>query len=78
MIQLTIRLPDQLFLNESVPFVILPAADGLYGIYPKHAPLLLKLKSGVVRYGEKTIKIKEGFAEIGGDHVECLVTGIEK
>lgn len=62
----------------SAEYIIAPAVNGEIGIYPKHAPLLGKLKPGVVRIKlpnqetQEIFAISGGFIEVHGTSVVIL------
>lgn len=73
----------EIFSGE-VEFVIAPAVEGELGVYPHHAPLISKLKPGVLRVKvpEQTahlvFAISGGYIEIQNNHVSVLADIIER
>jgi F-type H+-transporting ATPase subunit epsilon len=67
----------QLFSGE-VEFFVAPAANGEVGIYPRHAPLLTKLRPGSVRLKvpgqaeETLIYVSGGILEVQPDRITVL------
>ena len=61
--------------------VVLPAWDGEMGVLPGHAPFLVQLKPGEVRFqtgGEtKLFAVSGGFAEVRGDKVALFAETAE-
>jgi len=58
-------------------FVVLPGEVGELGIYPRHAPLITRVKPGAVRIltadgGEEFVFIAGGILEVQPDHVTVL------
>ena len=69
--------PEKTVLTQETTYVVLPLADGEYGILPKHAPLIARLGSGELRLTDTDGKlthyyIEGGFAEVLGDTVALL------
>lgn len=57
--------------------VVLPGEYGLFGILPKHAPLIAALNEGTIRYEAEgqiyTLPIQGGFAEVKNDNVTVSI-----
>ena len=58
-------------------FVVLPGEMGELGIYPRHTPLITRVKPGAVRIetadgGEEFVFIAGGILEVQPDHVTVL------
>ena len=69
--------PEKTVLTLDSTFVVMPLADGEYGILPGHAPLIARLGAGELRItgtdGQLTnYYIEGGFAEILDDMVALL------
>jgi F-type H+-transporting ATPase subunit epsilon len=69
--------PEKTVLNQDSTFVVLPLADGEYGVLPQHAPLIARLGAGELRItgtdGQLThYYIEGGFAEVLDDTVALL------
>lgn len=81
-LRLEIVTPERRVLARDVDEVILPGADGLFGVQPGHAPLLAGLGPGVatVRAGTEveTLVISGGFAEVSADRVTVLAETCER
>ncbi len=63
--------PEKLLLSEPVAMVVVPGADGDFGVLPRHAPLISSLRIGVISvYRDKRNEVSEkifvdgGFAEV--------------
>jgi F-type H+-transporting ATPase subunit epsilon len=80
-IQCDIVTQERTVFSEQVDFVSLPAAEGVMGILPNHAPLLTSLRFGEVMVrrerDEQFFAIGGGFAEIQPDHVIILADSAE-
>ena len=65
----------------AVDSVVLPAADGEYGVLPNHAPALIGLSAGTVRLhtGSETqvFAIGGGYAEVQRDKVSVFAEAAE-
>ena len=73
---------DRSLVNETVDEVVIPGADGYFGVLPGHTPLLALLGAGELWYRqgqEKTyLVIAFGFAEVQPDRVTILAEIAEK
>jgi F-type H+-transporting ATPase subunit epsilon len=61
--------PERLLLSEQVEMVLVPGAEGVFGVLPQHAPTLSTLKPGFVEvYQGGAVKerffVTGGFAEV--------------
>ena len=61
--------PERLLLSEAVEMVVVPGAEGEFGVLPRHAPMISALRPGVIRVYEKgavteRIFVAGGFAEV--------------
>ena len=78
-LQLTVVTRERRVLQESVDEVVLPGAEGAFGILPGHTPLLAMLKIGVLTYRiggrEHHGALSWGFAEVLADRVIVLAEG---
>ena len=77
---LEIATPERQLLKEQVIEAQIPGFDGYLGILPGHAPLVSKLKPGILSYvlaGGKSnsVAIHGGFLEVAEDHARVLVDG---
>jgi len=69
--------PEKTVLNMETTYVILPLADGEYGILSKHTPLIARLGAGELRItgtdGQLTnYYVEGGFAEVLDDTIALL------
>lgn len=73
--------PEAVILAEPVEMVVLPGADGDFGVLPRHAPLVSSLRPGVItvydRQGSswqprERIFVAAGFAEVTPERVTVL------
>ncbi len=76
---LEIATPERQMLKEQVTEAQIPGEDGYYGILPGHAPMVSRLKPGILSYNlhgkEEAVAIQGGFLEVAQDHVRVLVDG---
>ncbi|HEY3738286.1 MAG TPA: ATP synthase F1 subunit epsilon [Bryobacteraceae bacterium] len=76
---LEIATPERQLLKEQVTEAQIPGEDGYMGILPGHAPLVSRLKPGILSYHlngiEQAVAIHSGFLEVAQDHVRVLVDG---
>ncbi len=69
--------PDSLIMSKEVTMVVVPGAEGLFGVLPRHSPLLSTLIPGVIDVYEGSsitdrIFIPNGFAEVTGERCTVL------
>jgi len=81
-IQLQIVSADRSLVNEAVDEVVIPGADGYFGVLPGHTPLLALLGAGELWYRQGQDRtyfaIAFGFAEVQPDRVTILAEIAEK
>jgi F-type H+-transporting ATPase subunit epsilon len=81
-LQLQIVSADRMLVNEQVDEVIVPGADGYFGVLPGHTPLLAALQVGQLSYrrGSETayLLIAFGFAEVQPEQVTILAQVAER
>lgn len=82
---LTLRVvsPEKVQLETEVASLQFPGEDGLFGVLPRHAPMLALTDSGLLRArtprGETLeMIIHDGFAEVRGDTVTILTRAAER
>ncbi len=69
--------PEKLLLSEEVEMVVVPGAEGDFGVLIGHAPMISALRPGVISTyaGEtvdKRIFVAGGFAEVTGERCTVL------
>ena len=69
--------PDRIMAQKAVQMVVAPGADGLFGVLPRHAPLLAGLERGIVEVYEDgkvtdRIMIDGGVADVSGESVTII------
>jgi len=73
--------PEAVILAEAVQMVVLPGAEGDFGVLPRHAPMVSSLRPGIIttydRQGggwqpRERIFVAAGFAEVTPDRVTVL------
>ena len=69
--------PEKLLLSDEVEMVVVPGAEGDFGVLTGHAPLISSLRPGVIdTYNgvkvEKRIFVAGGFAEVTGERCTVL------
>jgi F-type H+-transporting ATPase subunit epsilon len=77
-IKLELVSPERLLLSEQVEMVIVPGAEGVFGVLPLHAPTLSTLKPGFVQVYKggavaESFFVTGGFAEVTPTTVTVLV-----
>jgi F-type H+-transporting ATPase subunit epsilon len=82
MFKLEIATPEKIAMSEEVSAFTAAGVSGEFGALPGHAPFLTRLKIGKASYNKNDIVeylvLGEGFAEITGTRVICLVRTAEK
>ena len=81
---LTLRVitPESIILDEVVDTVVVPATDGLTGILPKHARMVVALAAGDLKFvqagREEHLFVSGGFAEVHDDTVRVITEASER
>ncbi len=79
---LEVATPTRLVVAESVDEVVVPGAEGYFGVLPGHAPLLATLGIGELTYRkgreEFHLAVADGFAEVRQDKVIVLADSAER
>ena len=75
--QLELVTPSRIMAQQAVEMVVVPGVEGLFGVLPRHAPLLADLTQGVVELhqnGKVTDRymIDGGLADVSGESVIIL------
>ena len=78
-LQCTLVTPSAQLLDEEITYASVPAWDGLIGIAPMRAPLLIKLEDGPLRLdftqgGSRWFFVGGGFAQMQGNHLSLLTS----
>jgi len=74
--------PQQLLLSESVDMVVVPGAEGDFGVLADHAPLISTIRPGTITvYQGDTVSerifVAGGFAEVTADRCTVLAEEAE-
>jgi len=77
-IKLELVSPERLLLSEQVEMVLVPGAEGVFGVLPLHAPTISTLKPGFVQVYKggavaESFFVTGGFAEVTATTVTILV-----
>ena len=75
--QLELVTPARIMAQKAVQMVVAPGVEGLFGVLPRHAPLLAGLKRGIVEVHEAgkvtdRFMIDGGVADISGNSVTIM------
>ena len=75
--QLELVTPSCILAQKAVEMVVAPGVEGLFGVLPRHAPLLAGLERGIVEVHEggrvtDRIMIDGGLADISGTSVTIM------
>jgi F-type H+-transporting ATPase subunit epsilon len=81
-LQLQVVSADRSLIDETVDEVVVPGADGYFGVWPGHTPLLAVLGMGTLSYrqggAEHQLALAFGFAEVQPDRVTILAEIAER
>jgi F-type H+-transporting ATPase subunit epsilon len=81
-LRLEVATPTRLVVSGEADEVVVPGAEGAFGVLPGHAPLLSLVGVGEVLYRtgreEHYLAVSGGFAEVGPDHVTVLAETAER
>ena len=69
--------PEKILLSEAVEMVVIPGAEGNFGVLPGHAPLISSVRPGTIEVYEgnnvaERIFIAGGFAEVTPERCTVL------
>ncbi len=69
--------PTRIMAQKAVQMVVAPGVEGLFGVLPRHAPLLAGLGRGIVEVHEDgkitdRIMIDGGLADVSGDSITIM------
>jgi F-type H+-transporting ATPase subunit epsilon len=71
--------PERLVASEQVAMVVVPGAEGDFGVMPMHSPMISTIRPGVISiYSNDTTNVSSqifvagGFAEVVGDRCTVL------
>jgi F-type H+-transporting ATPase subunit epsilon len=69
--------PERLLLSQQVDMVVVPGAEGDFGVLPRHAPLIATLRPGIIRVFEgrdvkQRIFVAGGFAAVTPERCTVL------
>jgi F-type H+-transporting ATPase subunit epsilon len=69
--------PERLLISEPVEMVVVPGAEGDFGVLPGHAPFISTLRPGVItvyenRQPKEAIFVAGGFAEVTPERCTVL------
>jgi F-type H+-transporting ATPase subunit epsilon len=80
-IHLEIATPERLLVKEDATEVYIPAANGMIGILPEHAPLLSELGAGELSFvqpsGKHTVFVAGGWVQVLNNEVRVLADRAE-
>lgn len=80
-LSLSIITPEQTLYAGDVSMVVIPGAEGDFGVLPKHAPFISTLRAGEIKvYRNDTVsdvfRITGGFAEVVNDKCQIVADGL--
>jgi F-type H+-transporting ATPase subunit epsilon len=75
-IRLEVVTPEGRAYSDDVDQVVIPGAEGEFGVLPGHMPLVTQIQAGelVIQKGDQTLHyaVGAGFVEVTGDHASVL------
>ena len=76
-VQFELVSPERLVLSSEVSMVVVPGAEGDFGVLPGHAPMISNVRSGVISiYNDRAIEarvfVAGGFAEVSNNRLTVL------
>ena len=78
--RLVLLSPEKTLFDGEVDSVTIPGTKGLFTVLPHHAPLITTIEKGTVTYSvkneEKSMSVKEGFAEVKNDVISICIEKI--
>ncbi len=74
-LSLSVVTPSGLVVETEASWVVVPGAEGEFGVLPGHESFLAPVHGGVVRYdrGSGRVAVSSGFAEVTAERVTILV-----
>ena len=79
--QLEVATPERLLIQEQVTEAQIPAASGMIGVLPDHAPLLGELGTGELSYngreGRRTVVVSGGWVQVLNNEVRVMADSAE-
>jgi len=75
--------PEKLVLSEDVHMVVVPGAEGEFGVLEGHAPFMSTIRDGNVQVyktagaAPETLAVRGGFAEVGANGLTVLAEHVE-
>ena len=79
--QLEVATPERLLIQEQATEAQIPAASGMIGVLPDHAPLLGELGTGELSYsspqGRRTVFVSGGWIQILNNEVRVIAERAE-
>lgn len=75
--------PAKLVRSEDVYMVVVPGAEGEFGVLEGHAPFMSTIRDGAVQVfrtaggASETIQVRGGFAEVGENGLTVLAEHVE-
>ncbi len=75
--------PSKLVRSEDVHMVVVPGAEGEFGVLEGHAPFMSTVRDGAVQVYKtegatpETIEVRGGFAEVGDKGLTVLAEHVE-
>lgn len=82
-VQFELVSPERLLLSQAVDMVVVPGAEGDFGVLPGHAPLISTVRPGVIDVYEGNtvtdrIFVAGGFAEVTAERCTVLAEEAER
>lgn len=76
-VQFELVSPEKLLVSRAVEMVVVPGAEGDFGVLPDHAPMISTVRPGIIEIYEggqvvEQIYVAGGFAEVTGERCTVL------
>ena len=80
-LELEVATPERLLFRQQVSEAQIPAANGMLGVLPEHAPLLAELGTGELTFtgsdGKQVLFVSGGWLQVLHNHVRVLADRAE-
>lgn len=81
-LRLDVVTPDRILMSDDIESIIVPAAEGYLGVLYNHAPMIVGLNPGAVKYRKSGksnyLAIGGGFVEIANNKITLLADSAER
>ena len=68
--------PEKLFFSQDADMIVVPGAEGDFGVLPNHSPMISTIRPGVVKLENdgksEKVFVSGGFAEVTGERCTII------